>query len=110
MLGVFGSFLLATQTLIRKYTQIKQDLKIICFVCIEELQSEYLEKYLALTNQDYPENWEFYLAYNMFRLAAILQGIKGRVRDGTASSSEAERLGNLVHPIAKAGCSLIDKL
>ena len=73
-------------------------------------EKEYLQNYLKLTNQDYPKNWEFYLAYNMFRLAAILQGIKGRVRDGTASSAEAERLGNLVQPVAKAGCSIIDKL
>mgnify|MGYP001302341796 CR=1 FL=1 len=45
-------------------------------------------------------SWEFYIIYNMFRLAAILQGIAGRVRDGTASSPEAIRMGGLVKPIA----------
>ena len=32
-------------------------------------------------------NWDFYMAYNMFRLAGILQGIMGRVVDGTATSA-----------------------
>ncbi len=36
----------------------------------------------------------------MFRLAAILQGIAGRVRDGTASSPEASKMEKLVKPIA----------
>ena len=42
-------------------------------------------------------NWFF--AYNAFRLAAIVQGILGRVRDGTAKSGHAEtqraRVGKL---------------
>ena len=36
-------------------------------------------------------DWNFYLAYNMFRIAAILQGIMKRVVDGTASSAQARR-------------------
>ncbi|MEJ7932219.1 phosphotransferase [Ramlibacter sp. AN1015] len=38
-------------------------------------------------------DWNFYLAYNLFRLAAILQGIARRARDGTASSEQATRSG-----------------
>ncbi|WP_350333494.1 phosphotransferase family protein [Coralliovum pocilloporae] len=49
-----------------------------------------------------------YLAYNMFRLAAIFQGIAGRVRDGTASSSNATAVASMVGPIAKAARKLVD--
>jgi aminoglycoside phosphotransferase (APT) family kinase protein len=46
---------------------------------------------------------EAYLAYNFFRLAAILQGIVGRVRDGTASNDNAQAMANQVRPLAQAG-------
>ena len=46
---------------------------------------------------------EAYLAYNFFRLAAILQGIVGRVRDGTASNDNAVARANQVRPLAQAG-------
>ncbi|MGD9843900.1 MAG: phosphotransferase family protein, partial [Variibacter sp.] len=44
-----------------------------------------------------------YLAYNFFRLAAILQGIVGRVRDGTATSDNAPGRAALVQPLAAVG-------
>ncbi len=43
------------------------------------------------------------MAYNFFRLAAILQGIVGRVRDGTASNSAAALMADQVKPLADAG-------
>ena len=46
-------------------------------------------------------NRDFYAAYNFFRIAAILQGIAGRVRDGTASSAHAAKSGSVVAPLAK---------
>ncbi|MDM0024588.1 phosphotransferase [Variovorax saccharolyticus] len=49
-----------------------------------------------------PSHWEFYLAYAMFRLAAILQGILKRSHDGTASSAEARETGARARPIAEA--------
>lgn len=49
-----------------------------------------------------PSHWEFYLAYAMFRLAAILQGILKRSQDGTASSAEARETGARAKPIAEA--------
>jgi aminoglycoside phosphotransferase (APT) family kinase protein len=48
-------------------------------------------------------NRDFYSAYNFFRIAAILQGIAGRVRDGTAASVHAERAANAVGPLAELG-------
>lgn len=44
---------------------------------------------------------EFYLAYNLFRIAAILQGIVGRVRDGTATNPNAAAMAAEVRPIAE---------
>ena len=37
---------------------------------------------------------DFYIAFNMFRFAAILHGIKGRAARGTASSGDAHAMGD----------------
>ena len=46
-------------------------------------------------------DWNFYLAYNLFRLAAILQGIAKRVVDGTASNAQARAAGEGARPLAE---------
>lgn len=60
-------------------------------------EADYIRLWCERTGLATPESlrgdWNFYLAYNLFRLAAILQGIAGRARDGTASSAQAERAG-----------------
>ena len=48
-----------------------------------------------------PELWNFHLVYNMFRLAAILQGIAKRVEDGTAANASARETGKQARPIAE---------
>ncbi|MFZ2650105.1 MAG: phosphotransferase family protein [Burkholderiaceae bacterium] len=48
-------------------------------------------------------DWNFYLAYNLFRLAAILQGIKRRVVDGTAASAQARSSAAGAGPLAEMG-------
>jgi aminoglycoside phosphotransferase (APT) family kinase protein len=45
----------------------------------------------------------FYLAYNMFRMAGILQGIMKRVVDGTAASAQATMMGKQARPLAELG-------
>lgn len=55
------------------------------------------------------EHWDFYLAYNMFRLAAILQGIVKRVVDGTASNTEAPETAERVIPLAQLGWAFAQK-
>ncbi|ALT76938.1 MULTISPECIES: phosphotransferase [unclassified Roseateles] len=47
------------------------------------------------------QDWNFYLAYNLFRIAAILQGIAKRVVDGTASSQQAREAGAGARPLAE---------
>jgi len=46
---------------------------------------------------------DYYAAYNFFRLAGILQGIVGRVRDGTAASENAVRNAAVIRPLAERG-------
>ncbi|TNE59524.1 MAG: phosphotransferase family protein [Alphaproteobacteria bacterium] len=64
---------------------------------------EYTKMYEELTGFTVGENLDFYFAYNFFRLAGILQGIVGRVRDGTASSANAAENAERVRPLAEAG-------
>jgi aminoglycoside phosphotransferase (APT) family kinase protein len=63
----------------------------------------YREWYCRRTGlQDIP-NWEFYVAFGLFRLAAICQGIARRALDGTASSEEAVIMGRKARPLAERG-------
>ena len=63
----------------------------------------YVETYVARTGLDPRPHLPVYLAYNFFRLAAIMQGIAGRVRDGTATSAFAAAKAELVRPLAAKG-------
>ena len=54
-------------------------------------------------------DWNFYLAYNMFRIAAILQGIAKRVEDGTASSAQAKASGDTARPMAELAWSFAQR-
>ncbi len=53
---------------------------------------QYRDAYCRRTGRDGIDNWNFYLAYNLFRSAGIAQGIAGRVRDGTAASAHAREV------------------
>ena len=59
-----------------------------------------VEAYRARTGLDPRPYLATYLAYNFFRLAAILQGIAGRLRDGTAASANAAGMAAMVRPLA----------
>lgn len=63
----------------------------------------YVEAYVARTGLDPRPHLPAYFAYNFFRLAAIMQGITGRVRDGTATSALAAAKAELVRPLAAKG-------
>jgi aminoglycoside phosphotransferase (APT) family kinase protein len=75
---------------------------------LEELgipsQEQYIATYCARTGATIrPEDFNFYLAYNMFRLAGIMQGIMKRYVDGTASSAQALENGKAARPMAEMG-------
>jgi len=61
---------------------------------------DYVAAYVVRTGFDPRPHLPVYFAYNFFRLAAILQGIIGRVRDGTATSAVAAAKAELVRPLA----------
>lgn len=68
-------------------------------------EQDYIARYCERTGFATPEqlraDWAFYLAYNMFRLAAILQGIAKRVEAGTASSAQAVKSAAGARPMAE---------
>ncbi len=61
-------------------------------------QEEAVERYVARTGYPVPP-MDWYFAYNLFRLAGIMQGIKKRVIDGTASSAHAKQMSERVTPL-----------
>ena len=65
----------------------------------------YVDAYVARTGLDPRPHLNAYLAYNFFRIAAILQGIAGRVRDGTATSEHAAARALMVRPLAATAWS-----
>ena len=76
-------------------------------------EDEYIRRYCARTGLTTPDalkaDWNFYLAYNMFRIAAILQGIAKRVEAGTASSAQAVSSGAGAKPLAQLAWSFAQK-
>ena len=66
-------------------------------------ESAYVSAYEARTGRSVAGDWNYYLAYNLFRIAAILQGIAKRVQEGTASSPQAAEYGRQVQPLAELG-------
>ena len=63
--------------------------------------ADYVDAYVARTGLDPRPALPVYLAYNFFRIAAILQGIIGRVRDGTATSEFAPAKAEMIRPLAE---------
>jgi aminoglycoside phosphotransferase (APT) family kinase protein len=70
-------------------------------------EKEYVRLYCERTGRADPEavmaDWPFYMAYNLFRMAGILQGIAKRVVDGTASSAQAKVAAAGARPLAEMG-------
>ena len=67
-------------------------------------EEDYLAKYSERTGiAIHKEDFRFYLAYNMFRMAGILQGIMKRYQDVTAASEQALKNGQAARPMAEMG-------
>ena len=66
-------------------------------------EGAYLADYSRRTGRAELPHWDYYLAFNMFRMAAILQGILARALQGSAASDDAERTGQQARPMAEAG-------
>lgn len=73
-------------------------------------EQEYLRRYCRATGREVDQTeYEFCVAYSMFRLAAILQGIRKRAADGTASSAHAHQTGLRARDIAEAAWQQVKK-
>jgi aminoglycoside phosphotransferase (APT) family kinase protein len=73
-------------------------------------ESQYRRLYCQRTGRSDIPHWDFYMVYNMFRLAAILQGIMGRVVEGNASSANALEQGTRARLLAEAGWRLAEQV
>jgi len=71
-------------------------------------EAEYVAAYCRRTGRDGIANLNFYIAFNMFRFAAILHGIKGRIARGTAASSHAQSMAENVEPLAELAWAQIN--
>jgi aminoglycoside phosphotransferase (APT) family kinase protein len=63
-------------------------------------EQEYVAAYCRRTGRDGIEDLDFYMAFNMFRLSAIVHGIKGRLARGTAASAHADAMAASLESLA----------
>ena len=72
-------------------------------------EMEYLEMYEEKTGYQIAKEWNLYMGFNLFKLAAISQGIMGRVRDGTAAGKNADSFGENAVMMADEAWKLINE-
>ena len=65
--------------------------------------------HFRVTPEQLKADWNFYMAYNLFRIAAILQGIAKRVEAGTASRAQAVSSGAGARPMAELAWSFAQR-
>ncbi len=70
-------------------------------------EEEYVGKYCQHMGIDRIENWDFYLAFGFFRVAAISQGVAKRAVQGNASSASARDAGDMVGPLASMALDIV---
>jgi aminoglycoside phosphotransferase (APT) family kinase protein len=63
-------------------------------------EADYVAAYCRRTGRDGIDDLDFYMAFNLFRLAGIVHGIKGRVVRGTAASAHAATMAASLEPLA----------
>jgi aminoglycoside phosphotransferase (APT) family kinase protein len=75
-------------------------------------EGEYIETYCRRTGRAGidPSTWDYYVAYNLFRIAGITQGIMKRVVDGTAASAHALEAGSKAPLLADLGWQQVEKI
>jgi aminoglycoside phosphotransferase (APT) family kinase protein len=73
-------------------------------------EREYVAMYCKATGRDRIDHFEYYVAYNMFRLAAILQGVMARALQGNAASAEALAAGRRTRAIAEEGWRQVERM
>lgn len=69
-------------------------------------EEAYLRTYCERVGRADLPNWNYYLAFSLFRVAAILQGVWKRAQSGQASAADAAEVGAKAHPLAELGWQL----
>jgi aminoglycoside phosphotransferase (APT) family kinase protein len=72
-------------------------------------EGQFIKRYRERTGRTRIEHWNFYLAYNLFRIAAILQGVYKRALEGTASADNALAAGANARALAQIGWRYAEK-
>ena len=70
-------------------------------------EDEFVGRYCRLTGRDEIEHWTFYVAFALFRMAAIVQGVYKRGLDGIASSERAVTFKDVCRLRADQAWSLV---
>ena len=73
-------------------------------------EAGYVAAYCRRTGQGKPVDWDASMAFGLFRIAAILQGVMKRALDGTAASQEAMDVGRRAWPVAELAWDLARRL
>jgi aminoglycoside phosphotransferase (APT) family kinase protein len=73
-------------------------------------EADYRAAYERRTGRTIPAGWDVYIVFNMFRLAAILQGIAKRALDGTAANRDAVAAGERARPVAEKAWRLAETI
>ena len=72
-------------------------------------EEDYVAAYCRRTGRDGIADWDYYLVYGIFRIAAILQGVAKRALEGTAASADAVEQGAKARPLAELAWSIAAK-
>lgn len=72
-------------------------------------ERQYVATYVKHTGRDPGADWPFFLAFSLFRYAAIVQGVYARALQGNAASATAEQLGRTAPLLAGIGWRIADK-
>jgi len=70
-------------------------------------EEEYIASYCQYMGIDHIEDWNFFLAFSFFRLAAIAQGVAKRATQGNASNASAREVGDMVDPLASMALEIV---
>ena len=78
-------------------------------------EQQYLQTYLTRTGRGdagavSESDWTYYMVFNMFRLASILQGIMARALQGNASNAAALEAGKRAPPLAEQAWALAQRI
>jgi len=72
-------------------------------------EKDYMAAYCRRTGREKINDWEFFVAFGIFRLAAIVQGVYKRGLDGNASSADAKAYGELVYYLSDKGWKIVSE-